>query len=186
MTPILCTRLSGVRGTLTDKLEAAPKLIKPSYRTPARRSRLALPRAIPAGGRGASLPIRWRPSRPLTLLGRARENAQVARQILSNQKGRRVRRLCEHDRALGGERFAEQNSIRDFDPGGGVQFAAVVTSSPYPRPLDPPQGAGRGASDPRQRKARAEANDQRTSKRRNRPSPWPMLRNATVSEEDTP
>ena len=56
MTPILCTRLSGVRGTLTDKLEAAPKLIKPSYRTPARRSRLALPRAIPAGGRGASLP----------------------------------------------------------------------------------------------------------------------------------
>ena len=28
------------------------------------------------------------------------------------------------------------------------------------------------------------ANGQRTSKRRNRPSPWPMLRNATVSEED--
>ena len=28
------------------------------------------------------------------------------------------------------------------------------------------------------------ANDQRTCKRRNRPSPWPMLRNATVSEED--
>ena len=28
------------------------------------------------------------------------------------------------------------------------------------------------------------ANGRRTSKRRNRPSPWPMLRNATVSEED--
>jgi hypothetical protein len=28
------------------------------------------------------------------------------------------------------------------------------------------------------------ANGQRTSKRPNRPPPWPMLRNATVSEED--
>jgi hypothetical protein len=50
MTAILCTRLSGVRGTLTDKLEAAPKLIKPRL-SDTRRSRLALPRAIPAGGR---------------------------------------------------------------------------------------------------------------------------------------
>ena len=47
--------------------------------------------------------------------------------------------------------------------------------SPPPRPS---QGAGRGAS------ARRKANGQRTCKRPNRPSPWPMLRNATVSEED--
>src|SRR5580704_11660850 len=38
-----------------------------------------------------------------------------------------------------------------------------------PRPLDPPQGAGRGVSDPRK------ANGQRTSKRPNRPSPWPCF-----------
>ena len=42
----------------------------------------------------------------------------------------------------------------------------------------PPRPSTRGWSR-RQRKA----NGQRTSKRRNRPSPWPMLRNATVSEE---
>ena len=33
-------------------------------------------------------------------------------------------------------------------------------------------------------RAKRKANGQQTSKRRNRPSPWPMLRNATVSEED--
>lgn len=52
--------------------------------------------------------------------------------------------------------------------------AAAVMSSPVSPPLAPPQ-AGRGASGRR---------TTRTSKRPNRPSPWPMLRNATVSEED--
>ena len=43
------------------------------------------------------------------------------------------------------------------------------------RAIPPPRPSTRGWSR-RERKA----NGQRTSKRRNRPSPWPMLRNATV------
>jgi hypothetical protein len=48
-----------------------------------------------------------------------------------------------------------------------------------PGARSPPRRSTRGWSR-RERKA----NGQRTSKWPNRPSPWPMLRNATVSEED--
>jgi hypothetical protein len=97
----------------------------------------------------------------------------------------------------------------DLHSEGGVEGRTVEPKKPMPPP-PAPNGYAANFIPPRRRsqlprqttctwfgtigiaegqagdrsRAKRKANGQRTSKRPNRPSPWPMLRNATVSEED--